>query len=152
MKEEFKELLGYSHHFNQKLIALLSDNLPSVSERSIQLINHLFDAQQIWNARILNEVPFGVWQINKWEDLAEIDRDNHAKSLKVVEEANLEKVVEYRNSTGAKFSNKIKDILFHIINHSTYHRAQIASDLRRSGIEPINTDYIFYKRQVSGNI
>ena len=52
------------------------------------------------------------------------------------------------NSKGETFSNKIKDILFHIINHSTYHRAQIATDLKQNGIEPINTDYIFYKRKL----
>src|SRR5690554_4643998 len=147
MKEGFKELFEYSHHCNQKLIELLSENLLSVSERSIQLINHLLNAQQIWNARILGEKACQVWQINKWEDLQKIDRENNLKSLKIVEEMDLEKLLEYNNSTRARFSNKIKDILFHIVNHSTYHRAQIAADLRQSGIEPINTDYIFYRRQ-----
>ncbi|QLH28398.1 MAG: hypothetical protein HWD63_02710 [Candidatus Parvibacillus calidus] len=39
----------------------------------------------------------------------------------------------------------MKDIIFHIINHSTYHRGQIAMEFRQSGLEPLNTDYIFYK-------
>ena len=151
MKEEFKELFAYSHHFNQKLIALLSQNLQSVSERSVQLINHLVNAQQIWNARILGEEPFQVWQINPWEDLQQLDRDNHLKSLQLAEEADLERLLVYSNSSGAQFSNKIKDILFHIVNHSTYHRAQLAADLRQSGIAPINTDFIFYKREAFGN-
>lgn len=149
MKEEFKDLFEYSHQANQKLIALLSENRPKLSERLVQLINHLIDAHQIWNARILNERSFGVWQVNKWERLNIIDRENYLKSLQIVEEVDLEKLMTYSNSTGGKFSNKIKDILFHIINHSTYHRAQIVLLLREQGIEPINTDYIFYKRQGS---
>lgn len=84
MKEEFNELFQYSHHFNQKLLALLSENHQNVSERSMQLINHLLNAQQIWNARILDEPPFKVWQINNWENLEEIDRENYSKSLKIV--------------------------------------------------------------------
>lgn len=46
----------------------------------------------------------------------------------------------------SEFTNTIGDILFHIVNHSTYHRGQIASDFRESDIEPLNTDYIMFKR------
>ena len=149
MKEEFKDLFEYSHRVNQKLMALLTDNRSVLSERTVQLVNHLLNAHQIWNARIVGEKTFGVWQIHRWEDLNVIDRQNYTKSLQLVKELDMEAVVTYRNSSGAKFSDKTKDILFHIINHSTYHRAQIALLLREQGIEPVNTDYIFYKRQVS---
>jgi uncharacterized damage-inducible protein DinB len=44
------------------------------------------------------------------------------------------------------FTNTIKDILFHIINHSTNHRGQIAVDFRNNGLEPLVLDYVFYKR------
>jgi len=148
MKEEFKELFEYSHHYNRALIALLSQHRPNLSERVVQLINHVLNAQQIWNSRILGERTFQVWQINSWESLEQIDRENQAKSLKIAEEADLDKIVEYSNSTGAMFSSKIKDILFHIVNHSTYHRAQVAVELRQSGIDPISTDYIHYKRNI----
>ena len=149
MKAEFKDLFEYSHQVNQKLMALLTENRSGLSERTVQLINHLLNAHQIWNARIAQETAFGVWQINSWDDLNVIDRHNYIKSLQIVEELDMEALVTYKNSSGAKFSDRIKDILFHIINHSTYHRAQIAMLLREGGIEPMNTDYIFYKRQVS---
>ena len=35
-------------------------------------------------------------------------------------------------------------ILRHIVSHSTYHRGQIASKLKRFGIEPPNTDFFFW--------
>jgi len=34
-----------------------------------------------------------------------------------------------------------------MINHSTYHRAQIALLVKSSNGEPAKTDYIFYQRQ-----
>src|SRR5690606_41841818 len=115
---------------------------------SIILVPYTTLFRSIWNSRILGERTFQVWQINSWESLEQIDRENQAKSLKIAEEADLDKIVEYSNSTGAMFSSKIKDILFHIVNHSTYHRAQVAVELRQSGIDPISTDYIHYKRNI----
>ena len=35
-------------------------------------------------------------------------------------------------------------ILRHIVNHSTYHRGQVASKLKRLGIEQPNTDFFFW--------
>ena len=35
-------------------------------------------------------------------------------------------------------------LLRHIVNHSTYHRGQVASKLKRLGIEPPNTDFFFW--------
>ena len=35
-------------------------------------------------------------------------------------------------------------VLRHVVNHSTYHRGQVASKLKRLGIEPPATDYIFW--------
>lgn len=148
MKEKFRELFEYNNNFNQKLIELISENIQNVSEKTMKLINHLINAQQIWNSRITNEKEFGVWQINEWNETLEINDNNYSKTLKIIDEKNLENLIEYTNSKGQKFTNKIEDVLFHIINHSTYHRAQIATDLKNCGIEPINTDYIFYKRKI----
>jgi uncharacterized damage-inducible protein DinB len=54
--------------------------------------------------------------------------------------------LDYENSEDRLFTNTLKDMLFHIINHSTHHRAQISVDFRTNGIEPLNLDYILYKR------
>jgi uncharacterized damage-inducible protein DinB len=35
-------------------------------------------------------------------------------------------------------------VLRHIVNHSTYHRGQVASKLKRFGIEQPNTDFFFW--------
>ena len=149
MKEEFKELFEYNYHSNEKLIQLISKNLHNVSEKTFKLLNHIINAQQIWNARIKNEKEVDVWQLNEWNLILNMNNQNHSKTLHIISEINIELVIEYTNSKGIKFSNKIKDILFHVINHSTYHRAQIATDLKNCGIEPLNSDYIFYRRSLN---
>ncbi|WP_374458953.1 DinB family protein [Chryseobacterium taeanense] len=146
MKEKLIDLLEYTYHFNKEMIEIISENISKTDEKTVSLINHTLNAQQIWNSRILGETSFDVWQINPFEALQEINQQNFNKSIEIVEKFDLNKRIEYQNSRGAKFENEIFDILFQIINHSTYHRGQINSLLKKCGVEPVLTDYIFYKR------
>ena len=78
MKEKFIELFEYNYHFNNKLIEFISENFQLKPEKTVKLLNHLINAQQIWNARIINEKEFKVWQINDWNDLSNIDNENYS--------------------------------------------------------------------------
>ncbi|WP_261512407.1 DinB family protein [Chryseobacterium paludis] len=146
MNEKLIDLFEYTHHYNREIIKLIKEEISKIDEKTIALINHTLDAQQIWNARILGEQPFGVWQINPLEDLEEINHQNFLKSIQIVQNFNLDNRIGYQNSRGTKFENSVFEMLFHAINHSTYHRGQINSLLKQSGVEPLLTDYIFYKR------
>lgn len=145
MKTYFEELFEYNHHFNQKLAEILRDD--HVSDRAIKLFSHILNANHIWNHRIEDKKPvYGVWQIQPAADLAEIDRVNYAASLAILDTTDLTKEVRYANTRGESYVNSARDILFHIINHSTYHRAQIATEFKQNGLDPLVTDYVFYKR------
>lgn len=146
MKEKLIDLFEYTYHFNKEMIQIISENITTVDEKTISLINHTLNAQQIWNARILDEKSFEVWQVNPFESLDGINHQNFLKSIDIIQNQDLDKRKEYQNSRGAKFENSIFEMLFHAINHSTYHRGQINSLLKQNGIEPLLTDYIFYKR------
>ena len=140
------DLFDYTYHFNKEMIRVISENISKVDEKTIGLLNHTLNAQQIWNSRILGEESFEVWQINPFENLSEINLQNHLKSVDIIRNSDLDETIEYQNSKGIKFQNSIFEILFQAINHSTYHRGQINFLFKQSGIEPILTDYIFYKR------
>lgn len=146
MKEKLVDLFEYTYHFNKEMITIISENLEKTDEKIISLINHTLNAQQIWNSRILNEEPSEVWQINPFERLEEINHQNFKNSIRIVENVDLDQKIEYHNSKGTKFENSVFEMLFQAINHSTYHRGQINSLLKQIGINPVLTDYIFYKR------
>ena len=80
------------------------------------------------------------------EHLQSIDLENFEHSLELVQNKDFSEKIAYTNSSGQNYANTVQEILFHIINHSTYHRGQIMSLLKNNGVEPITTDYIFYKR------
>lgn len=147
MKQFFKELFEYSHHFNGKLSEVFTDNPDKTSEKAVKLYNHVLNSHQIWNNRIdAKQAAFGVWELHAVQDLKSIDQINYTTTLQIIDKFDLNEIINYSNSKGLAFSSSIRDILFHVINHSTYHRGQIATEFKNLGLEPLVTDYISFKR------
>lgn len=146
MLSKFSELFDYTFHFNREMIQLIRENQSILPEKAFQLINHTLNAHQVWNSRILNDKPFGVWEIHSFDELENINESNYKKALFILENIDIQQTLKYKNSVGDAFENTIEDILFHIVNHSTYHRGQLMMIFRECGIEPILADYIIYKR------
>lgn len=146
MKEFFRDIFEYHHHFNQKLIVQLLENENAISKKVIPLLSHTINAHQIWNARITESEELGVNQIHTLNECAAIDAQNFEDTLGILNTRELSETVSYTNSKGAAFKNTVQQILFHISNHFSHHKGQIIFDLRQSGIAPLVTDYIFYKR------
>lgn len=147
MNTFFAELFAYSNHYNQQLAVIIQAEQEKCSEKSISLFNHILNAHHIWNSRITDkQTSFVVWGKHPVAELKSIDQENYQTTLEILDRYDLNDTLNYANSSGQTFGNSIRDILFHIINHSTYHRAQIASEFKQSGLQPLVTDYIFYKR------
>lgn len=148
MKAFFKELFEYTFHFNEMVVNSLQKIDGTIPEKAVQLINHTINAQEIWNARI-NEKSYtiDVWGIRPLSTLKEINEINYQNSLKIIDTLDFENKVTYTNTQGKTFVNTVRDMLFHTVNHSTYHRGQIATYCKLENITPEVTDYIFYKRQ-----
>ena len=124
------------------------NKMEAVPERSGLLFSHILNAHHIWNARILAKpILYEVWQSHPVKDWGDIHYENQRNSFEITRNAvDFEKRIDYENTEGRLFTNTLQDMLFHIVNHSTHHRGQIASDFRNNGIEPISMDYAFYKR------
>ena len=149
MKAFFKDIFEYHHHFNQELIKQLVTNESSLGDKVIPLLSNAINAHQIWNARITNKVQLGVHAVHTLEECIKIDYDNFLETLNILNTHALNENILYSNSKGEEFNNTVQDILFHIANHLSHHKGQIIMELRQNGINPIITDYIFYKRRTN---
>ncbi|RMA58046.1 DinB family protein [Ulvibacter antarcticus] len=147
MKAFFKEKFEYNHQCNEKVINQIIENSNAYSDKVATLISHSLIAHEIWNSRILKlNSSTGVWDKFPTSELIEINQINFEASQQIVRQFEVEEVVSYINTKGKTYENSVADILFHIINHSTYHRGQIVSALKLEGVSPAVTDYIFFKR------
>lgn len=110
-------------------------------------MSHILNAQHIWNSRIVQQVPlFATWDLQPTENFLQLENSNFQQTSVIINSVDLETVMDYKTSTGIAMKNKVKDMLFQIVNHSTYHRAQITTEWKQSGIKIIPSDYILYKR------
>ena len=149
MKDFFKEILVYNFEMNNKLITLFENHSSEISEKTQLLLSHLVNAQHIWNNRILKQdSAHKVWEILSLEILKKINSENLETSELILQDFQLETIIDYKNTSGESFKRMLKDIIFHYCNHSNYHRAQIATELKTSNITPPVTDFIYYKNSL----
>jgi uncharacterized damage-inducible protein DinB len=147
MKQFFIELFEYNHQCNQKLVEVINDRPEKISEKAFKLYCHVLNAHHIWNGRIeTKQTAFAVWEVHAVQALKSIDQINYEQTLQILDKLDLKEIFNYSNNKGITFGGSIRDILFHVINHSTYHRGQIATEFRQHGLEPLVTDYILLKR------
>lgn len=62
--------------------------------------------------------------------------------LRACSEERLSQPLSYTNFQGEVWTYPLWRILYHVVNHQTYHRGQIATLLRQLGATPLQTDYL----------
>ena len=150
MKEYFRELLRYNDWANQRVLITFEEH-NITDDRLLSLFSHLLTAQIIWLNRIkgIPTSPFPIWEQYKLRELRTMTMESSTNWINYLEEhqmSTFEEMIFYKNSAGRKYETTIKDIISQVINHSTYHRGQIAGALRERGIDPPGPDYITYVR------
>jgi len=137
----------YNYEMNDLLIGHVLEYAEEHKSKTKQLISHILNAHTHWNNKILElqqKIHWDKYVIEKFKDQ---NMENYRSSIFILENYDLNDPVHYKNRIGNSYKNNITDILFHVINHSTYHRGQIAMLTRDVGLLPISTDYIFFKRE-----
>ncbi len=152
MKEYFLKLYQYNAWANTRVLNCLQrQNVED--EKIFTLMGHIAAAQFLWLHRIKGLPPAEVklWGNYTLEQLKTMAEDAGKKWLHFVEsQDNFNRELSYTNYVGEPYTNNVEMIMIHLVNHSSYHRAQIAMLLRQKGFEPINTDFITYDRVITG--
>lgn len=148
MDQLFDQLWHYNNWANRSLFDLFEQYGAKVPVNCLHLLSHIVNTQSVWVGRIIGE-PSALtpWTDHSLEECKIIHQESAELVRQLLEKhQNGEMNITYVNTKGAGFNNTLNDILIHVFNHGTYHRAQIAQELRRAGLEPINTDYINFVR------
>jgi uncharacterized damage-inducible protein DinB len=141
----FRRLFRYDQWANgQVLTAMHAAEQPP--QQSVRWLAHLAGAGSTWLARLKQETPrLAIWPELTLEESAGYLRglgQEWLAYMDTLEPADLSKNIDYKNSKGMEFSVQIVDILTHVVAHGTYHRGQIAANMRAEGAAPAVTDFI----------
>lgn len=148
MLEALKRHLAHDRWANGRVLALLERH---PDPEALRLLAHVLAAQRVWLLRLRGEdATIAVWPelgVEECRALMEENASAYAGLLSGLTPEGLERAVAYRNSRGEPFSTGVADVLLHVFAHGSYHRGQVALVLRRSGVDPVNTDYITFVRE-----
>jgi len=149
MSTPLVQLWLYNDWANNLLIENMKQEAEKMPSVCLRLFSHIMNAQLIWLYRLNGEQPpVGVWDEHSLFTCEQYHRlaSSGFKEKVYADAAEIATIISYTNTKNEQFQNSFGDILLHVFNHGTYHRAQIASEMRRNGLDPINTDYISFVR------
>ncbi|PAE37759.1 DinB family protein [Bacillus sp. 7884-1] len=148
--ETIQSMCKHVHWANQRILETLQNG--AVENRQVNnLFSHLLHAENVWFTRLMgaDSSHLPIWADISLESCVEMvnqNYHNYAELLSNLSNTDLDRVVSYKNSKGTEFRNTIREILTHVALHGQYHRGQINQLLRVADLEPINVDFITFKR------
>ncbi|MCE7736775.1 MAG: hypothetical protein GPJ54_17970 [Candidatus Heimdallarchaeota archaeon] len=156
-KEFLVQMFKYNKWANSRYRKVLRDipidDLRIDTEYGLLLerIIHIFASYEMWHKRLHNQSPsgvikesdFSIWTEleNKWVEMDDL----LIQYLSTVSQELLDETVSYTSLDGREFTRKREDILFHLIQHPTYHRGQLSSFFKHSELPNFPaTDVVVY--------
>ncbi len=153
-------LIAYNNWANQRTFVSISDVTDS-SDNRLKLFGHLIGANRLWLAR-LNKLEYGsepylalqkevfpTWTVSECEAKLSELTEAIKTFMSSLTESQLADLIPFRDIRGNANQAVVEEILFNVVNHSTYHRGQIASRVRAAGNTPAITDYYVWLRELT---
>jgi uncharacterized damage-inducible protein DinB len=118
---------------------------------------HMWDAEIVWLKRF-EGVNLIEWPSKKFSGNKQSLIEGYVASAKAIKtfietagDKKLHGKFSYKTMKGDPFEDIIEDTIYHVVNHGTYHRGQIVTMLRESGVsEILSMDIIIYLRSLKG--
>ena len=149
--EHLRQLFDYDEWANQRtLTALLEGN----SDRARRIFSHLLITKQEYFERLdgKDSTGFDFWPDLTFDECVALLRSTtvaYEQLLDDADESLLERSAAYKTSGGIPHENTFRELLTHVLLHSSIHRGNIVLQMRDEGLEPPKIDYILYLREIS---
>lgn len=144
-----RHLFAYNDWANRRMLVAVKG---TGSERSRQVLAHLLITEKEYYERLYGKdsTGFDFWPDLSIEQCGTLARENsqaYETLMRRFEEDGLEIRTKYRTSEGIPHENTFRELLTHVLTHSSIHRGNIMLKLREDGFEPPKIDYIIYLRE-----
>jgi uncharacterized damage-inducible protein DinB len=113
-------------------------------------VAHIAAATDLWVRRFLGQPSDGFVpesELATPDEVARLSATSHDALDRLALELTSERLAApftYRNLRGQTATVPLWAVLRHVINHASYHRGQVASKLKRLGVEPPITDFVYW--------
>ena len=147
--DHLRNLLDYDEWADRLTIEALE---VAPSERSLRILAHIVITKKEYLERFggKDSTGFDFWPELSLDDcrrLASATTDRYRRLVNEATEPALDHVVKYKTSQGVPHQDTTRDLLTHVLLHSSIHRGNIVLKMREEGLEPPKIDYILYLRR-----
>lgn len=114
---------------------------------------HTMSAEWIWFSRLKGDSPTGALRNEEYPTRAAIRQKWDAVEQEVraylnsLSDADLEGDFTYQTTSGESYTHNRLNILLHVVNHGTDHRAQTLAIIDQVGGPTVEQDLLFYLRE-----
>lgn len=157
--DEVKSLMAFDEWANDRIFQSLSALSEEQTSRQIvssfssirDTLAHIVAVEWVWLRRWLGESPTSSpdWMTTApvtglHTHLREVETAR-AAFIATLNNADLDRPVRYKNLKGEAYVYPLRDLFFHLVSHSTYHRGQLVTMIRQVGAMPPALDYVLFK-------
>ncbi len=156
--EYFKTLYDYNYWANELILRtaeqVSAEQFTARTSHSMGSLRgtlvHTLMAEWIWLARWQGVSPTERLREEDFPTLAAIrarwreEEEKMRAFLSALSESALTRVVRYTNTRGAAFERPLWEMLVHVVNHGTQHRAETAAILTALEHSPGDFDFIYF--------
>jgi len=157
-KHDVEYLYEYNRWANVRVLDAVSKLTPEQFARDLQsshrsvrdTLAHILAAEWIWLERwkgvspnallIPTEFPTVESLVTRWA----IVEGDCAEFIKGITDESLATVIAYTNTKGEEWAYPLGQMMQHVMNHSSYHRGQVATMLRQLGAEVNPVDLLVF--------
>ena len=151
---QLRVLVAYNQWANERILraidGMTAEELAKPVDAYVETIaknlQHVLLAMRIWLARWKGEAG-PTLRDAIGGPLADAFAATHRDYTAFVErltDAEAGRVVPYKNSRGESFQMPLDQLVTHVVNHGTHHRAETGMLLERMGRSPGDMDYVYY--------
>jgi uncharacterized damage-inducible protein DinB len=129
-----------------ELTRQLGGSFPCVRDTLV----HIMAGEWIWLRRWKGVSPRSLFEASEFPDLAAVRarwgevETEQMDFVKEVTDESLAQIISYVNTRNQTWEYPLGRMMQHLVNHSSYHRGQVANFLRQLGIQPAATDFLIY--------
>jgi len=156
--ESIRKLYAYNHWANDRILGnvdgLSRDELMRGDGTSFGslwgTLVHIFGVEWLYPQRWKGNSPPTLPKQDSISDFANLrsywnkTKAEQRQFLEELTEERLHRRLDYINLQGERYGYPLIDQMKHLVNHSTYHRGQVALQLRSLGRKADSTDYLWY--------
>jgi uncharacterized damage-inducible protein DinB len=147
--DHLRHLFEYNDWANRRMIVSLKEN---TSQRGLEILAHLLITEKEYFERLYGKdsTGFDFWPEMTVQECSALAKDNASRYEKLLKRFDDEAIgfyVKYKTSEGIPYENTFREMLSHVLIHSSTHRGNIMLKLREEGFQPPTIDYIIYLRE-----